>query len=91
VHQLMSANDGIDRARIAAVHTTNAGAFIDNGDTWPHRLGEWEHVFAQQLREAFDGCLPAGRAQINVSARLNDCGGIRAAARVATLCALRLR
>ena len=87
----MSANDGIHRARIATVHAANAGAFIDDGDRWLHRLREWQCVFAKQLRQAFDGFLPTGRAQINVCARLDDGGCIRATARVATLCALRLR
>jgi hypothetical protein len=87
----MCANDGIDRARIAAVTATNAGVFIDDGDSWLRRLREREHVFAKQSRQALDGCLPTGRTQINVSARLYDCGGVRATARVATLCALRLR
>jgi hypothetical protein len=93
VHQLVRADNGIDRASIAAMHAANTQGFVDNCDS-PFKcrvLHQWQWFGAEQCRKSPHSLLTPGWAQVDPCFGVNDRLRIGAATRETTLRALSLR
>jgi hypothetical protein len=90
---MMCADYRIDGTRRAAVEAADATRLIDDGHDRFRvcRLGERQDVPAQQVSQSLYGCVPTWRTQVDLRYAVNDGFCKRAATRVATLRALRLR
>jgi hypothetical protein len=91
MHELRRTNDGVDRAGIAAMVTTDAGAFVDHGHGRDCRFGQRHDVFRKQARKPADRFVATRRTQVDGSDTVDDRLGIRPTAREAALGTLCLR
>ncbi|CAN0646330.1 hypothetical protein BCEP27_70117 [Burkholderia cepacia] len=94
VHLLRCPDDRVDRARLHAQRAADAQAFVDEGDgarmfAAVHGV-QRNHGLAEQAREARDTFGAAGRALVVVRVAGGDRLGVRPAAVIAALRALRL-
>ncbi|CAG9242316.1 hypothetical protein BDI4_1170009 [Burkholderia diffusa] len=94
VHLFRRADDRIDRACLHAQRAADAQAFVDERDG-ARMLGavdgvQRDHRLAEQAREARDAFGAAGRALVVVRVAGGDRVGVRTAAVIAALRALRL-
>ena len=91
MHEVWRADDGVDRAGIAAVVTTDALRLVNDSDRLHGILCQRHNVFAEQARETAHGFVATGRAEVDGRGSFDDGLGVRATAGEATLSALRLR
>jgi hypothetical protein len=93
MHQMLCADDSVDRASVAAVCATDAVTFVDYRDTALNSrlFGERQDFFAEQARQSLHCFVATRRTQIYGDAVFDNSGSVRAATRITTLGALRLR
>lgn len=94
MHQLIGANDGIDRARLDTQRTANAVGFVNDSNQQRAVMAtcrvERELGGVQQGSQLLDASLPTRRATIDGGAAACYRIRIGTATIVATFCALRL-
>jgi hypothetical protein len=91
VHELGRADDGVDRAGIAAMKAADAVGFVNDGNGPGHGCDERQRIPAEKASEATNRLVAAGRAKIDGCGTVDDGLRVWAATGVATLRALRLR
>jgi hypothetical protein len=91
VHQLVCADNGVNRTGEATMCATDTQCFVDNGNGWRDGLCERYDIPAEQVSQSPHRVLAARRAEINGSLTINNSRCEGPATRIATLCTLRLR
>jgi hypothetical protein len=93
MHQMVCADDSIDRASVAAVCTTDAKALVNYGNATCDccLFSQWQDFLAQQARQSPYGLVTARRTEIYGDAVLDNSRSVRAAPWITTLGALCLR
>jgi hypothetical protein len=84
----MRANNGIDRAGIAAMCTSDTPRFVDDGHRRHDRLLEWNNVTAEKIGQFVDCFLSTRWAEVNSSSSVDNSSCEGPAAGESTLRAL---
>jgi hypothetical protein len=93
MHELVCADNGVNRTGIAAVRAANTKVFIDHSDPALQRrlLGQRQNLSGQQVGQSSYGGVTAGRTQIDGNAVIDHSGCVWSAAWIAALRTLGLR
>ena len=91
MHELRRTNDSVDRAGVAAQQATDAGRFVDNGNSINGCFRKWYFIPAEQTGKPPNRVFAAWRAQVYGGRAIDHCGRVGEAAGVTALGALCLR